>query len=49
MYCDDKYCYAMKDNKMLYADDDHHSIDGSIEQARYFINNFISDKVNNDK
>ncbi len=36
MYCDDKYCYAIKDGKMLYADDDHHSVDGSIEQARYF-------------
>ena len=37
MYCDDKYCYAIKDGKMLYADDDHHSLDGSLEQARYFI------------
>ncbi len=38
MYCDDKYCYAIKENKMLYADDDHHSIDGSLRQARYFWN-----------
>lgn len=36
MYCDDKYCYAIKDGKMLYADDDHHSLDGSLEQAQYF-------------
>ncbi|WP_148624603.1 acyltransferase family protein [Aliarcobacter cryaerophilus] len=35
-YCDDKYCYAIKNGKMLYADDDHHSLDGSIEQANYF-------------
>lgn len=38
MYCDDKYCYAIKDGKMLYADDDHHSVDGSIEQSKYFKN-----------
>ena len=46
MYCDDKYCYAIKYGKMLYADDDHHSLDGSLEQARYFINDLFSDKVN---
>lgn len=44
MYCDDKYCYAIKDNKMLYADDDHHSLDGSLEQAKYFIKRVIDDK-----
>ena len=49
MYCDDKYCYAIKDGKMLYADDDHHSIDGSLEQAKYFINNLFSDKANDAK
>lgn len=43
MYCDDKYCYAIKDGKMLYADD-HHSMDGSLEQARYFIKRVINDK-----
>jgi len=37
LYCDDKYCYAIKDGKMLYADDDHHSIDGSIIQAKYLM------------
>lgn len=36
IYCDDKFCYAVKNNKMLYSDDNHHSIDGSIEQAKYF-------------
>lgn len=37
LYCDTKYCYAIKDGKMLYADDDHHSVDGSIIQAKYLI------------
>jgi|GEM_PF-1294226 len=41
MYCDDKYCYAIKDGKMLYADDDHHSVNGSIMQAKYFIKSII--------
>ena len=36
LYCDKKYCYAIKNKKMLYADDDHHSLDGSHEQAKYF-------------
>jgi len=36
LYCDDSYCYAVKNGKMLYADDDHHSIDGSQMQAKYF-------------
>lgn len=49
LYCNDKYCYAIKDAKMLYADDDHHSVDGSILQAKYFMDEFISDKVNDVK
>jgi hypothetical protein len=36
LYCDNSYCYAVREGKMLYADDDHHSIDGSIMQAEYF-------------
>jgi len=36
IYCDTKYCYAIREKKMLYADDDHHSIDGSRVQAKYF-------------
>ncbi|WP_417326778.1 acyltransferase family protein [Halarcobacter sp.] len=47
LYCDSKYCYAIKDEKMLYADDDHHSVDGSILQAKYFINELISKEVLN--
>ena len=42
LYCDDMYCYAIKDGKMLYADDDHHSTDGSIMQAQYFMNNIFN-------
>ena len=44
MYCDDKYCYAIKNGKMLYADDDHHSLNGSLEQAKYFMKSIIDDK-----
>jgi hypothetical protein len=28
-FCDDKWCWAMKDGKMLYRDDDHLSLQGS--------------------
>lgn len=42
LYCDDKYCYAIKDGKMLYADDDHHSIDGSTMQAKYFMKDIFN-------
>jgi peptidoglycan/LPS O-acetylase OafA/YrhL len=45
LYCDDKYCYAIKDEKMLYADDDHHSLDGSIAQTKYFENLIFKSKV----
>jgi len=44
LYCDNKYCYAIKDDKMLYADDDHHSLNGSLEQAKYFVKRVIDDK-----
>ena len=42
LYCDNSYCYAVKNTKMLYADDDHQSIDGSNIQAKYFIKNIIN-------
>jgi len=45
LYCDNSYCYAIKDGKMLYADDDHHSVDGSTIQAQYL----IKDIIKNDK
>jgi peptidoglycan/LPS O-acetylase OafA/YrhL len=41
LYCDNSYCYAIKDGIMLYSDDDHHSSDGSLLQAKYFIKNII--------
>jgi len=43
LYCDNSYCYVIKDAKMLYADDDHHSIDGSVIQAKYFMEDIIND------
>ena len=36
LFCRNSFCYAIKDGKMLYADDDHLSVDGSILQAQYF-------------
>jgi len=43
LYCDNKYCYAIRNNRMMYADDDHHSVDGSKLQADYFMD-YIFDK-----
>ncbi len=43
LYCDNAYCYAVKYGKMLYADDDHHSVDGSIMQAEYLMDKIIYD------
>jgi len=42
LYCDSNYCYAVKNGKMLYADDDHHSVDGSVMQAKYFIKKIMN-------
>jgi hypothetical protein len=39
LYCDEEYCYAIRYGTLLYRDDDHHSIDGSKVQAKYFLNN----------
>ncbi|MBD3807648.1 MAG: hypothetical protein IE880_02905, partial [Epsilonproteobacteria bacterium] len=49
-FCDSKFCYAVKNDKMLYADDDHLSVDGSNYQAKYFINRITtqSKKSSND-
>lgn len=33
LFCDKAFCYAIKDEKMLYSDDDHLSKEGSILQA----------------
>lgn len=34
--CDDEYCYAIRDKKMLYRDGDHLSPEGSARVARAF-------------
>ncbi len=44
LFCDDENCYAFRYGKMLYADDDHHSVEGSIIQAKYFINEIVKNK-----
>lgn len=44
LYCDDEYCYAIRYEKLLYADDNHHSTDGSIMQAMYFENIIFENK-----
>lgn len=44
LYCDGEYCYAIKDGKMLYADDDHHSVDGSIMQAKFLMKDIFNAK-----
>lgn len=49
LFCDGRYCYAIQDGKMLYADDDHLSVDGSCLQAKYFIDEIFSNKANNGK
>lgn len=36
LFCDKQFCHAIKNGKLMYADDNHHSTDGSIEQAEYF-------------
>lgn len=40
LFCDDKFCYAIRNGKMMYADDDHHSVNGSFEQAKFFEKDF---------
>jgi len=35
-FCDSQYCYAIKNHKMLYLDDDHISKDGSKMLSEYF-------------
>ena len=37
VFCDKDYCYGIKDGKMLYSDDDHLSIEGSIYQAKFIM------------
>jgi len=39
IFCDQEFCYAIKNRKMLYSDDDHLSIDGSF----YLSNSIVND------
>ena len=36
LFCDNKNCYAIINGHMMYADDDHYSLDGSLLQAKFF-------------
>lgn len=36
-FCDDNYCWAVKDKKLLYRDHDHLSETGSIYLGQYFL------------
>lgn len=42
LFCDKQYCYAIKNGKLMYADDNHHSTDGSQMQAEYFENKIFN-------
>ena len=35
-FCDDDYCWAVKDKKLLYRDQDHLNETGSIYLGEYF-------------
>jgi peptidoglycan/LPS O-acetylase OafA/YrhL len=37
VFCDDQYCYAIRDNIVLYSDSNHHSVKGSQAQAKYLV------------
>jgi hypothetical protein len=45
VFCDEKYCYAMKNGKLLYRDDDHLSLDGTFELAKFLIDKIVSESV----
>jgi hypothetical protein len=36
-FCDERWCWGMKDGKVLYRDDDHLSLEGSHFQAEHFM------------
>lgn len=38
LFCDKEYCYAVRQGKVMYADDDHLSMDGSKVLAEYLVN-----------
>ena len=37
IFCDSKFCYGIKDDKMLYSDDNHLTMQGSVLQAEKLI------------
>jgi peptidoglycan/LPS O-acetylase OafA/YrhL len=37
VFCDEEFCYSIKDNNVLYSDTNHHSVNGSKLQAQYLI------------
>ena len=43
VFCDEKYCYAIRNGKLLYRDDDHLSPDGSFELAKFLIDKIVSE------
>jgi peptidoglycan/LPS O-acetylase OafA/YrhL len=38
VFCDEEFCYSIRDNNVLYSDTNHHSVNGSKLQAQYLIN-----------
>jgi len=45
VFCDEKHCYAIRNGKLLYRDDDHLSPDGVFELAKFLIGKIVSDPV----
>jgi hypothetical protein len=45
VFCDEKYCYAIKNGKLLYRDDDHLSPDGSFDLAKFLIDKIVSEST----
>jgi len=47
LFCDEEYCYAIRDDIVLYSDTNHHSVMGSKLQGKYLIDKIIvKDKEN---
>jgi hypothetical protein len=45
VFCDKKYCYVIRNGKLLYRDDGHLSPDGSFELAKFLIDKIVSKSV----
>jgi len=46
-FCDEKYCYAIRNGKLLYSDDDHLSKDGVFELAKFLTGKIVNDTASN--